>query len=170
MLSSVICSAVNSPCGARSSWSLQLVRGVGDVAARELHGVGPVAVAVLHGDGGVLAHGGVGDAAVVARAIATVVPLGYHEVLAHAEHLTYIIGGVQTGGVAAIEGVIHQAVLIDVVAREHERTLLAAVAHRGREVVGPSRGEYLFLRRNERYFTVLVLISSRRPALCRILP
>ncbi len=124
---------------------IQLVRGVGDVAARELHGVGPVAVAVLHGDGGVLAHGGVGDAAVVASAVATVVPLGNHQVLAHAEHLTYIIGGVQTGGIAAVEGVVHQAVLVDVVAGEHERTLLAAVGDAGREVVGPGRRENLVL-------------------------
>ena len=124
---------------------IQLVHGVGNVRPAEHHRVRVRAVGIGDGDGGVLAHGGIGDAAVVAGAIATVGPLGNHEVFTHTEYLTYIIGGVQASGVATVEGVVHQTVLVDVVAGEHERALLAAVGNRGREVVGPGRGEHLVL-------------------------
>ena len=108
---------------------VKLVHRVGDVGAREYHRIGEHTVAIVNGDGGVLTHGGIRDATVVAGAIATVVPLGNHQVFAHAEHLTYIIGGVDAGRIAAVERVVHQTVLVDIVTREHIRAFGCAIAH-----------------------------------------
>ena len=110
---------------------IQFMNRVGNVGATENHRIGKDTIAVGDRDSRVLTHSGVRYATVIARAVTTVVPLGNHQVLTHAEHLTNIISGIDTGSIAAVKGVVHQSVLIDIVARKHIGTLVGAIAHTG---------------------------------------
>ena len=84
-----------------------------------------------------LEHGQRSDAAVTCRSVVVLHPLGHHEVFAYGEPLAYVIGAVETAAEALIESLLLDTVLVDVVDREHHRTLLATVADAGVHVVGP---------------------------------
>ena len=92
-----------------------------------------------------LTHGAVGNASVAIGVGTAVVPLGNHQVLAHADVLIKIIGRVDAGRDALVERLAHQALLVDVVGREHVRTLVRSIRDAGREVVCPSRAVHLVL-------------------------
>ena len=124
---------------------VQCLHGVGHVRGEQLHGAAEHAVGGIYRQGGVLTHGNVWNSRVGTRSEAAVVPVGHHEVLTHVEILVHIESGVDAASEAAVVGIFHEALLVDVVAREEIGALVGRVAHAGRDVVGPGSAIDLFL-------------------------
>ena len=78
----------------------------------------------VDGQDRMLTHGTVRNATVAIGVGATVFPIGHHQVLAHAHIFIKIVGRVDTGCDAAIESLVHQTVLVDIVAREEIRAFV----------------------------------------------
>ena len=95
---------------------------VGDVGTGKFHRRGEVAVGIVDRDGRVLTHGCVRNTAVGIGGNTEIRPLAHHEVLAYFHILRDIVIRVQADTIAAVESLVDQTILIDVIGTEEHRS------------------------------------------------
>ena len=115
------------------------LRGVREVGTTQVCWTREVTVDVVNGYCRVLEYGHCGHASVGIGGESAVLPVGHHEVFTHLHVFSNVVCRVDAGRIAAVEGVVNESVLVDIVEREHYRTFLAAVGNACREVVCPCR-------------------------------